>query len=83
MTDQSRSPLVKASAEAQREFLFEYRFGGSEWCISIFADDAAEAREKIKAVGMARYKGEVHMTIPASMPGAGLFVRALCWWRNR
>jgi hypothetical protein len=51
--------------------------------MTIYANDPAEAREKIKAVSMARYKGEVHMTIPASTPGAGMFVRALCWWKNQ
>lgn len=48
---------------AVREFLFNYRFGGSEWGITVFADSPAEAREKIKAVALARYEGEVAMTI--------------------
>lgn len=69
--------------KANREFLFSYRFGGSEWGISIFAADAAEAREKIKAVGLARYDGEMVARIPAAILGAGLFVRLLTWWRNR
>ncbi len=45
------------------EYLFEYHFGGSTWGISIHADSAAEAREKIKAAGMASYKGEVAATV--------------------
>lgn len=48
-----------------REFLFEYRYGGSDWGISVFAENATEAREKIKAVGLARYKGEVGAKIKA------------------
>lgn len=67
---------------ADREFLFTYRFAGAEWGISIFAADAAEAREKIKAVALARYDGELHMRIPSG-PGAGLVTRAICWWQNR
>ena len=67
---------------ANREFLFTYRFGGSEWGISIFAADPAEAREKIKSVALARYDGECSMKIPAVIPGAGIFVRLLTWWRN-
>lgn len=70
-------------ANADREFLFNYRFGGSEWGITIHASDAAEAREKIKAVGLARYQGEVGEQIPFASSGLGLVPRLLVWWRNR
>jgi hypothetical protein len=69
-------------SDASREFLFTYRFDGKEWGISIFAADAAEAREKIKAVGMARFGGELMARIPASLPAAGSLARFICWWRN-
>lgn len=68
------------SAQPDREFLFNYRFGGSEWGITIFAGSSDEAREKIKAVGLARYEGEVHASIP--VPGGSLIRRALDWWRS-
>ena len=58
-----------------REFLFNYRFAGSDWGITIFAADATEAREKIKAVGLARYQGEVAKTI--RVPGGGVIARIL------
>lgn len=51
---------------SDREFLFNYRFAGSEWGITIHAADAAEAKEKIKQVALARYEGEVAAKIPAS-----------------
>lgn len=60
-----------------REFLFEYRFGGAEWGISIFANDPVEAREKIKAVGLARYKGETVAKIPAGPVG-----RLMAWLKS-
>ena len=64
---------------ADREFLFTYRFGGSEWGTTIFAADAAEAKEKIRAVGLARYDGEVFMKGRASgLPFARMFV----WIQN-
>lgn len=69
-------------SDASREFLFTYRFGGADWGISIFANDATEAREKIKAVGMARYDGEVELHIPAGMPGAGLLARMIVWLKG-
>lgn len=65
-----------------REFLFNYRFDGADWSISIFARDPAEAREKIKAVSFARFEGELYARIPA-VPGAGWLTRVLCWWKNR
>lgn len=68
---------------ADREYLFTYRFGGAEWGTSVFADSPDEAKEKIKAVGMARYDGELMMRIPAIVPAAGLLTRLICWWNNR
>lgn len=67
---------------ADREFLFSYRFAGSEWGITIFAADPTEAREKIKAVALARYDGEVSEKIPAALAGFGIVPRLLVWWRN-
>lgn len=68
---------------ANKEFLFTYRFAGAEWGITIYAADPAEAREKIKAVALARYDGELMVRIPAAVPGSGLLVRLICWWKGR
>lgn len=68
---------------ADREFLFNYRFGGAEWGISIFAADPTEAREKIKAVALARYEGELDMRIPAVVSVFGLVPRLIVWLRRR
>lgn len=67
---------------ADREFLFNYRFDGADWNISIFACDAAQAKEKIKAVALARYEGELAVRIPASIPGSAILVRLIFWWKN-
>jgi hypothetical protein len=56
-----------------RNYLFEYRYGNSEWGIQITAKNADEARERLKAISWAQYRGEVAATIP--MPGAGLLKR--------
>jgi hypothetical protein len=68
---------------ADREFLFSYHFAGKTWGTSVFADSEAEAKEKIKAVGMARYDGELMMRIPAALPGAGGLTRLITWFQNR
>lgn len=66
-----------------REFLFNYRFDGADWGVTIFADSEAEAREKIKAVALARYEGEVYMKIPVALSLFGLLPRAIRWLRGR
>jgi hypothetical protein len=58
---------VSNSGEFQR-YLFEYKFSGSEWGIEIVAANPAEARERLKAVSWAQYKGEIYAKIPIT-PG--------------
>lgn len=66
-----------------REFLFNYRFNGHEWGITIYADSPDEAKEKIKAVALARYEGEMSMRIPAGVSLFGLLPRMITWLRQR
>lgn len=47
-----------------KDYLFEYRFGDSWWCITIKARSAIEARERIGALTFAQYCGEVKAKIP-------------------
>ena len=65
-----------------REFLFTYRFGGKEWGTSVFAESEAEAKEKIKAMSLARYDGECMMTIPVRASMFGLIPRLIVWWKG-
>lgn len=66
---------------ADRKFLFEYHFDNADWAFHVFAKDAAEAKEKIKQVALARYKGEVFAEI--AVPGAGLLMRLWAWLTGR
>lgn len=54
-------------------YLFEYRHDGSEWGIEIVAKSPQDAQERLKAIGWARYKGEIAAKIP--VPGGGLLNR--------
>jgi hypothetical protein len=65
-----------------KDFLCEYPFDGSTWSFTIKARDHVEAEERIRRMCWADVKGEICAVIPASVPGAGLFVRATCWLRN-
>jgi hypothetical protein len=62
---------------AERRFLFEYRLHGAEWCLEIVAASPEEARERVKALAWAQYRGEVFATI--RVPSAP--VRFLMWLR--
>lgn len=47
-------------------YLFEYRYGGAEWAFEIIATSPEEARERLKAISWAQYKGEIFAKISAS-----------------
>ncbi|MDX8503223.1 hypothetical protein RFM99_33235 [Mesorhizobium sp. VK4C] len=54
-------------------YLFEYRHGDAEWGIEIKARSPQEAKERIKSLAWARYKGEIKATV--YIPTGGLFYR--------
>ena len=68
------------SCDDYQRYLFEYRFGDSEWGIQITAKSPDEARERLKALSWARYKGEIAATIP--VPGATLIERIIALLRR-
>jgi hypothetical protein len=65
--------LISSGSGDYRQYLFEYRYGHSDWGIQITAKNADEARERLKAISWAQYKGEIGAIIP--VPGAGLVKR--------
>lgn len=54
-------------------YLFEYRHDGSEYGIEIVASSLEEAKERIKALTWARYKGEIKASI--RIPTGGFISR--------
>jgi hypothetical protein len=78
-----KNPLaVVVDGVTYRPFTCSYRHKGSEWTIKIMAEDFADAEARLAAIHFATVDGEVFDEIPWS-PTAGLYVRLLCWWRNR
>jgi hypothetical protein len=65
--------VISGGSDFQR-YLFEYKFGNSEWGIEIVAASPTEANERLKAISWAQYKGEVIAKIPVT---PGPIVRAL------
>mgnify|MGYP000983646667 CR=1 FL=1 len=56
-------------------YLFEYRHGGAEWGFEINARSPQEAKERIKSLAWARYKGEIQATV--YIPTGGTFLTAV------
>jgi hypothetical protein len=62
----------------------EYRHpDGSTYSFHFPARDEDDARQRLRAIrGNAELIGELKGSIPASVPGAGIWVRLRCWWGN-
>lgn len=52
-----------------QKYLFSYRFEGEDYGFDIPARSPAEAKARLSAMGLARYDGEIKLTIP--VPGGG------------
>lgn len=59
--------------------LFSYRYDGREYTVDIIAKDAAEAKERLKALAWAKYDGELVARVPAEI---GPFTRIAVAVRN-
>jgi hypothetical protein len=64
---------LASSEGGYNQYLFEYRFDDSEWGLTITAKSPEEARERLKSISWAQYRGEIAAIIP--IPGAGLLSR--------
>lgn len=54
-----------------QRYLFEYRHDNSEWGIEFEATSPEDAKERLKALAWATYRGRVAATIP--LPGKSLW----------
>jgi hypothetical protein len=72
------SPIV--SGEKYNQYLFEYRFNDAHWGIEITATSPMEAKERLKALAWAQYKGEVAMKI--AVPGGSWVERIMTRFRQ-
>jgi hypothetical protein len=59
--------------------LFTYRHNGAEWTLEIKARDSHDARERLKALCLARYDGELLAKVPVSL---GPLIKTVAWLRN-
>lgn len=64
-----------------KTYLYEYHHDGSQWTFEIVARSAEDAQARVDKMPLAKQLGTLEMKIPAG-PGAGLFVRLFCWWKN-
>lgn len=47
-----------------KEYLFEYEHDGATWCITVMAADAADAQARMQRMSLARYCGEIAISVP-------------------
>lgn len=62
---------------SERKFLFEYRYQGAVYGVDMVASSEREAKERLSAMGLARYCGEIHATI--RVPGGNVLLRVWKW----
>ena len=62
-------------------YQFEYRHDGAHWGIEIVASSPDDARERLKAISWADYKGEIAATIP--VPGGRMLNRIRTFLQGR
>jgi len=60
-------------------YLFTYRFDGTDWGFQLPARNATEARERLKAIALARLDGKLAFSAPTLVSRIGLLI---VWLRN-
>lgn len=58
---------MATSTHGYATHLFSYRFEGKTYTVDIVARDAAEAKERVKALTWAQYDGELVARVPATL----------------
>lgn len=61
------------------EYLFEYRYNGATYAMTVPAGSLDEAKGRVAVMGLARYCGKVEATIPAEF---GWLAKLRVWWGN-
>lgn len=84
-TEERKEEMVaieRLSAERDdfHDYLFEYRFDGAWWGITIKARSELEAKQRLSALAWARYRGQIFSTI--HVPCGGLISKAINWLRG-
>jgi hypothetical protein len=67
------------ASSGYKTHLFTYRHDGAEWTLEIKARDIRDAKERLKALPLARYDGELITKVPASL---GPLMQMAVWLRN-
>lgn len=64
-------------------YLLDYPYKGGLYSLDLYADSLQDAEDRLQAiVNYGKIEGGPSFSIPA-VPGAGLWVRLFCWWKNR
>lgn len=61
--------------EKMKTFVCRYYHNGSWWALNITAANWADAEARASKLGNLQLLGELHASIPAEIPAAGIIVR--------
>ena len=65
------------------QYMFDYWHENTKWVIEIPAKSREDAIARLKKLPLAQYRGEVHMSFPASSTfPARIIGRITTWWLN-
>ena len=59
--------------------LFSYRYAGREWSLELPGESATDAKERLRAMALAKYDGELVANVPAF---ASPLAKVVVWIRN-
>jgi len=78
----SQQPQEAPTERELNNYLFQYHYEGGTYSFTIpaFTRKEAEARKQLMANGV--LFGDHAHEISGSIPGAGIYVRLLTWWKN-
>lgn len=67
---------------SEKEWVVSYHFAGTQYGLTIMAQDEIEASARLRAIGMTgTVDGELVMRVPA-YPGVGVVLRVITFFRN-
>lgn len=65
------------------KFFTSYQHEGSTFTVDFFATSQQDAEERLRSIRTTAVEAQqISMTIPAAVPGSGIFVKLFCAWRN-
>lgn len=73
---------VLAMVDGHKTFVCRYYHDGKWWALNITAKDVSDAQQRVARLGNLQLLGELHASIPARVPAAGVIVKLWTGFMN-